>query len=99
MTFLSESTDFMWSKSAKGNIFLTTRDLWILALNVPMQNLTVQQLFVDGDHVEQCSMIVQELFETKNRATSNVICQFYGWLVLHISHSSSPAIVFAQNGF
>ena len=49
-------------------------------LSYPCKNLLLQMLFIGRDHVEQCTMFIQELLENKNRATSDVICQFYSWL-------------------
>ena len=45
-----------------------------------MQKLTVKSLFIGSAHVEHGSKFVQELLENKNRSTSDVIDQFYGWL-------------------
>ena len=42
--------------------------------------LLLQEHFICGAHVEQCSMHVQEVLENKNRSTSDGIRQFYGWL-------------------
>ena len=71
-------------KSARKSIPLTYNFMFLAfkALKFPMQNLLLQQLFIGGAHVEQCSMFVQELLlQNKNRATSDAIGQFYSWQV------------------
>ena len=64
----------------------------------PSKNLLLQEPFISGIHVEQCSMFVQELFENKNRVTSDVICQFYGWSFLAYTSISVWCKTFRHNG-
>ena len=64
-----------------------------MVLKSPLQKLTVTQLFIGSAHVEQGSKFVQELLENKNRSTSDVIGQFYGWLFFCIY----PTLSLLQN--
>ena len=88
----------MWSKSVKLGtycILLTTFDFMRFFSHA--KNLPLQHLFVDGDHAEHCSMFVQGLLENKNQTTSDVIGQFYGWLVFAFTPLLVASKIFIQN--
>ena len=64
-----------------------------------MQNFTVTTaFFISSAHVEQCSKFVRELLENKNRTTSDVIGQFYGWLLFAYTPLLVSWKISTQNG-